>query len=106
RCQKLGVSLENDWPYAISKFSEQPPAKLDAKPQEHRISNYRVVPRNSGFAVHRPAAAHPCWTCAISVGLGVRPRPGLNCVAMITRRSLASMSANDGVVLVRYQGER
>src|SRR5450755_4218568 len=25
---------------------------------------------------------------------------------MITRRSLASMSANDGVVLVRYHGER
>ena len=26
----------------------------------------------SGFAVHRPAAAHACWTCVISAGLGAR----------------------------------
>src|SRR5450755_4635807 len=29
----------------------------------------------STFAVHRPAAAHACWTCAISAGWGVHPRP-------------------------------
>jgi C1A family cysteine protease len=45
-CQKLGVPLEKDWPYDISKFTDQPPAKLDAEAREHRISNYRVVPRN------------------------------------------------------------
>ena len=28
------------------------------------------------FAVHRPAAAHACWTCVISRGVGVRPCPG------------------------------
>jgi len=31
---------------------------------------------SSTFAVHRPAAAHACWTCAISAGWGVHPRPG------------------------------
>lgn len=45
-CQKLGVPVEKDWPYDIGKFTEQPPAKLDAEAQAHRISNYRVVPRN------------------------------------------------------------
>ena len=27
-CQKLGVPLESDWPYDISKFSDDPPASL------------------------------------------------------------------------------
>jgi hypothetical protein len=27
----------------------------------------------SGFAAHRPAAAHACWTCVISRGVGVDP---------------------------------
>jgi RimJ/RimL family protein N-acetyltransferase len=33
----------------------------------------RITERSTtaGFAVHRPAAAHACWTCAISAGLGV-----------------------------------
>jgi len=39
-------------------------------------------------------------------GCGGRPLTWVNWLAMITRRSLASMSPNDGVVLVRYQGER
>jgi C1A family cysteine protease len=45
-CQKLGVPLEQDWPYDIAKFSEEPPASLEAEAHQHRISNYRVVPRN------------------------------------------------------------
>ena len=45
-CQKLGVPLEADWPYDISKFSDEPPASLDAEAGQHRISNYRAVPRN------------------------------------------------------------
>ena len=45
-CHKLGVPLENDWPYDIAKFSEQPPDSLDPEARHHRISNYRVVPRN------------------------------------------------------------
>lgn len=45
-CHKLGVPLEQDWPYDITKFSEQPPASLEAEAQQHKISNYRVVPRN------------------------------------------------------------
>jgi C1A family cysteine protease len=45
-CHKLGVPLEQDWPYDITKFSDQPPAGLDAEAQQHKISNYRVVPRN------------------------------------------------------------
>ena len=45
-CQKLGVPLEKDWPYDIKKFSQEPPAKLAAEAREHRISNYRSVPRN------------------------------------------------------------
>ena len=45
-CQKLGVPLESDWPYDTSKFSDDPPATLDAEAKQHRISNYKAVPRN------------------------------------------------------------
>ena len=45
-CNKMGVPLEKDWPYDIAKFSAEPPASLDAGALEHKISNYRVVPRN------------------------------------------------------------
>jgi C1A family cysteine protease len=45
-CNKLGVPLEKDWPYEISEFSVQPPGSLDSEALQHRISNYRVVPRN------------------------------------------------------------
>jgi C1A family cysteine protease len=45
-CMKIGVPLEKDWPYDISKFSAEPPASLAAEAKAHRISNYRVVPRN------------------------------------------------------------
>ena len=30
-CQKLGVPLEQDWPYDIAKFSDEPPASLDGE---------------------------------------------------------------------------
>jgi C1A family cysteine protease len=45
-CHKLGVPLEKDWPYDITQFSVQPPESLDSEAKQHRISNYRVVPRN------------------------------------------------------------
>jgi C1A family cysteine protease len=45
-CEKLGVPLEQDWPYDIAKFSQAPPESLEGEAHEHRISNYRVVPRN------------------------------------------------------------
>jgi C1A family cysteine protease len=45
-CQKLGVPLECDWPYDITKFSDPPPSSLDAEAEQHHISNYRSVPRN------------------------------------------------------------
>jgi C1A family cysteine protease len=45
-CQKLGVPLESDWPYDITKFSDPPPSSLDAEAEQHHISNYRSVPRN------------------------------------------------------------
>ena len=45
-CNKLGVPLEADWPYDIAKFAVEPPASLDDEALQHRISNYRVVPRN------------------------------------------------------------
>jgi C1A family cysteine protease len=45
-CHKLGVPLEKDWPYDITQFSVQPPDSLDSEAKQHRISNYRVVPRN------------------------------------------------------------
>jgi len=45
-CHKMGVPIEKDWPYDIAKFSEQPPDSLDSEALQHRISNYRVVPRN------------------------------------------------------------
>ncbi len=45
-CHKLGVPLEQDWPYDITKFGDEPPSSLDDEASQHRISNYRVVPRN------------------------------------------------------------
>jgi C1A family cysteine protease len=45
-CRKLGTPLEQDWPYDITKFSDEPPASLDAEAGQHRISNYKSVPRN------------------------------------------------------------
>ena len=42
----LGVPLERDWPYDIAKFSDEPPASLGDEARQHRISNYRSVPRN------------------------------------------------------------
>jgi pyruvate kinase len=36
------------------------------------VAKIERVEAYSGFAVHRPAAAHACWTCAISAGLGAR----------------------------------
>src|SRR5213082_1330800 len=45
-CKTVGVPLESDWPYDISKFSQEPPASLADEARQHRISNYRSVPRN------------------------------------------------------------
>ncbi len=45
-CHRMGVPLEKDWPYDISQFSVQPPDSLDSEALQHKISNYRVVPRN------------------------------------------------------------
>jgi C1A family cysteine protease len=45
-CNKLGVPLESSWPYDIPKFSVEPPAALRDEARQHRISNYRSVPRN------------------------------------------------------------
>jgi C1A family cysteine protease len=73
-CHKLGVPLEQDWPYDITKFSQEPPASLDSEAHQHRISNYRVVPRNLdsmkavlsnrqtiafGFSVHESFESEP-----------------------------------------------
>ena len=46
-CKTLGVPLEKDWPYDIAKFSDEPPANLADEARQHRISNYRSVPRNA-----------------------------------------------------------
>jgi C1A family cysteine protease len=45
-CKTIGVPLEKDWPYDIAKFSEEPQASLADEARQHRISNYRSVPRN------------------------------------------------------------
>ena len=45
-CKTIGVPLEKDWPYDIAKFSQEPSAELADEAREHRISNYRRVPRN------------------------------------------------------------
>jgi C1A family cysteine protease len=47
-CKNLGVPAEKDWPYDIAKFSQepQPHDELAREALQHRISNYRVVPRN------------------------------------------------------------
>jgi C1A family cysteine protease len=45
-CKTLGVALEGDWPYDLSKFTDEPRASLAEEARQHRISNYRAVPRN------------------------------------------------------------
>ena len=45
-CKTLGVPVESDWPYDVAQFSVEPPAELAEKARQHRISNYRSVPRN------------------------------------------------------------
>ena len=45
-CKSVGVPVEDEWPYDISKFSDEPPAALAEEARKHRISNYRAVPRN------------------------------------------------------------
>ncbi|MDQ6750675.1 MAG: C1 family peptidase [Actinomycetota bacterium] len=45
-CKTLGVPLEQGWPYDIAKFSQEPAASLADEAHQHRISNYRSVPRN------------------------------------------------------------
>jgi C1A family cysteine protease len=45
-CNTIGVPLEQDWPYDIAKFSDEPPANLADEAKQHRISNYRSVPHN------------------------------------------------------------
>jgi C1A family cysteine protease len=45
-CKTLGVPLEEHWPYDIAKFAQEPPASLADDARQHRISNYRAVPRN------------------------------------------------------------
>ena len=45
-CNTVGVPLEKDWPYDTAKFSDEPPASLAGEAKQHRISNYRSVPRN------------------------------------------------------------
>jgi C1A family cysteine protease len=45
-CKTLGVPPEEHWSYDIAKFAEEPPAELADEAKQHRISNYRAVPRN------------------------------------------------------------
>ncbi|MDQ6751421.1 MAG: C1 family peptidase [Actinomycetota bacterium] len=45
-CNTIGVPLEQDWPYDIAKFSQEPSASLADEAHQHMISNYRAVPRN------------------------------------------------------------
>jgi predicted ATPase len=40
------------------------------------LGNKTMFPYDSGFAVHRPAAAQACWTSVISRVVGVWPCPG------------------------------
>ncbi|WP_249019489.1 DEAD/DEAH box helicase family protein [Conexibacter sp. S30A1] len=44
--------------------------------REGVLSNFRLLKDHSGFAVHRPAAAHACWTWLISWVVGVRACSG------------------------------
>src|SRR6266540_5701315 len=61
----------------------------------------RVVARLSHYAA---AEAQALCTAVICSGVGCAGHSGRNRAAMMVRRSLASMSAKDGSVLVVYQG--
>src|SRR5207245_2861113 len=69
----------------------------------------RMSAGHSTFAVmrgHAAASSQARRMAWISSHVGWSRRDGLNRAAMMTRRSLAAMSAVDGWVLVVYQGAR
>src|SRR6266540_5175511 len=69
------------------------------RPEE--VGVFNVVTRLSHYAA---AEAQALCTAVICSGVGCAGHSGRNRAAMMVRRSLASMSAKDGSVLVVYQG--
>lgn len=65
-----------------------------------------IRPSNSEFRSWAAASSQARRMTEISCGVTGRGSARRNCVAMITRRSLASMSSTEGWVLVRYHGAR
>jgi len=66
------------------------------------LSTHRVLPRPGS----RYSDLVSSRSMLISSGVGWSGRDTLNLAAMMTRRSLAAMSAVDGWALVAYQGAR
>ncbi len=83
------------------RFAELNCVLASETPERLRISMELIT---STFVVYSAVVVHACWTCMISSGVGLWGCCGEFCEAMITRRSLASMSVCDGSVLDWYQG--
>src|SRR5262245_11329831 len=62
--------------------------------------------RSLGFRGYAAASSQARRRTLISSGVGWSGRDALNLAAMMTRRSLAAMSAVDGWALLAYQGAR
>ncbi len=61
-CRVLGISRT-----AFHAWERRPPSDRDL----HDLWLLGKIKEISAFAVHRPAAAHACWTSWISAGVGV-----------------------------------
>jgi len=59
--------------YGIKKYSPPRSTLNVSTPWMRRRTGFCGIVKVSGFAVHRLAAAHACWTLAISRGVGSRP---------------------------------
>jgi len=47
-----GICGEKSWPYDITKFAVKPPANCDVEAQQHKISNYSVIPNDANLVTN------------------------------------------------------
>jgi len=71
-----------------------------------RESDRSYPGRSLGFRSYAAASSQARRRTLISSGVGWSGRDALNLAAMMTRRSLAAMSAVDGWALLAYQRAR
>jgi len=95
----LGQAAYDDRSDRATAFLPRAQDAATGAPLEHLLVNLEF----RRYAAGSSQARRMAW---ISVGVGCSGRAHRNLAAMRTRRSFASMSDVDGLVLVRYQGLR